>query len=106
MQCWYHYRFRLEVRTHLDCRRDAEKDKEKTDDHQDDHPSQTEVELGRDGVGLDGGVSQPPANLSIRDSFLKLDPRPGAGVEVVASGEQVIHQQGLKHYSRDVAGPQ
>ena len=96
MQCWYHYRFRLEVGTHLDCRRDAEKDKEKTDDHQDDHPSQTEVELCRDGVGLDGGVSQPPPDLSVVNPFDELDQGPGGGVEVVAGGEEVVHHQGLK----------
>ena len=95
----------MALSAHLDCRPDAEEDEEETEHHQDDHPSQAEVVLSWDRVGLDGGVAEPPANLGVVDPLDKVDPGPGGRVEVVASGEQVIHQQGLKHYCRDVAGP-
>ena len=88
----------LELSAHLDCRSEAEQDEEETDDHQDDHPRQTEVVLTRDIVGQDGGVSQPPPNLSVGNPLDEVYPGPGGGVEVVASGEEVVHHQRLKHH--------
>ena len=87
-----------ELPAHLDCRREAKQDEEETDDNQDDHPGQTEVVLTRDIVGQDGGVSQPPANLSVSNPLDEVYLGPGGGVEVVASGEEVVHHQRLKHH--------
>ena len=87
----------LELPAHLQCRGDAEEDEEETEHHQDDHPGETDVVITLDIVGQDGGVTQPPANLSVGDPLDELDPGPGGGVEVVSSGEEVVHHQGLKH---------